>query len=115
CTSAQNVLTGRRTSRKNLRCFTCLLCPGLDLNSFRELNLENTLRPVVREVSMQDFTLLRVRSTNISLFIILGLLLLPVVVHAQGSGKQVTGTGGNHVIQGYVFFPSGRRAEGTII
>ena len=64
---------------------------------------------------MQDFTLLRVRSTNISLFIILGLLLLPVVVHAQGSGKQVTGTGGNHVIQGYVFFPSGRRAEGTII
>ena len=64
---------------------------------------------------MQDFTLLRIRSTNRSLFIILGLLLLPVVVHAQGSGKQVNGTGGSHVIQGYIFFPSGRRAEGTII
>jgi Flp pilus assembly protein TadD len=43
------------------------------------------------------------------------MLLLPVSVHAQGSGKQVTGTGGSHVIQGYVFFPSGRRAEGTIV
>jgi tetratricopeptide (TPR) repeat protein len=64
---------------------------------------------------MQDFTLLRDRSTNRFLFIILGLLLVPVVVHAQGSGKQVTGTGGNHVITGYVFFPSGRRAEGNIV
>jgi tetratricopeptide (TPR) repeat protein len=34
---------------------------------------------------------------------------------AQGSGRSSTGTGGNHVIQGYVFFPSGRKAEGTII
>lgn len=64
---------------------------------------------------MQCFTLLRVRSTDRILVIILGLLLLPVVVNAQGSGKQVTGTGGNHVIQGYIFFPSGRRAEGTIV
>ena len=64
---------------------------------------------------MQGFTLLRVRSTDRFMFIILGLLLLPVVANAQGSGKQVTGTGGNHIIQGYVFFPSGRRAEGTII
>jgi tetratricopeptide (TPR) repeat protein len=64
---------------------------------------------------MQDFTLLRSRSTNRSLVIILGLLLLPVVVYAQGSGKNVTGTGGSHVITGYVFFPSGRRAEGTIL
>jgi tetratricopeptide (TPR) repeat protein len=64
---------------------------------------------------MQCFTLLRVRSTNRFLFIILGLVLLPVVVNAQGSGRQSTGTGGNHIIQGYIFFPSGRRAEGTII
>lgn len=64
---------------------------------------------------MQGFTLLRVRSINRCLFIILGLLLVPVVIHAQGSGKNVTGTGGAHVITGYVFFPSGRRAEGTII
>jgi len=34
---------------------------------------------------------------------------------AQGSGRSSTGTGGNHVILGYVFFPSGRKAEGTII
>jgi Tfp pilus assembly protein PilF len=49
------------------------------------------------------------------LFIILGMLLLPASAHAQGSGRSSTGTGGNHVIQGYVFFPSGRKAEGTMI
>jgi tetratricopeptide (TPR) repeat protein len=43
------------------------------------------------------------------------MLLLPVSVHPQGSGRQSTGTGGNHLIQGYIFFPSGRRAEGTIV
>jgi tetratricopeptide (TPR) repeat protein len=64
---------------------------------------------------MQGFTLLRVCSTNRRLLIMLGLLLLPVVVNAQGSGRQTVGTGGNHLIQGYIFFPSGRRAEGTII
>jgi tetratricopeptide (TPR) repeat protein len=45
----------------------------------------------------------------------LGMLLLTPSAHAQGSGKSSTGTGGTHVIQGYVFFPSGRRAEGTIL
>lgn len=40
--------------------------------------------------------------------------LLPVTVCAQGNGRSSVGTGGNHVIQGYVFFPSGRRAEGVI-
>src|SRR5438552_17570801 len=45
---------------------------------------------------------------------ILLLLFLPVVVLGQGSGRDSTGTGGNHVIQGKIFFPSGRRAEGTI-
>ncbi len=64
---------------------------------------------------MQCFTLPLVRSMNRFFVIILGLLLLPVFVNAQGSGKQVTGTGGNHVIQGYIFFPSGRRAEGNIV
>lgn len=49
------------------------------------------------------------------LFILLGMLLLSPSANAQGSGKSSTGTGGNHVIQGYIFFPSGRRAEGTII
>ena len=46
---------------------------------------------------------------------IICVLLLPVAVLAQGSGRASTGTGGVHVIQGYVFFPSGRRAEGTIM
>lgn len=49
------------------------------------------------------------------LFILLGMLLIPVCAQAQGSGKLTTGTGGVHIIQGYVFFPSGRRAEGSII
>jgi len=43
------------------------------------------------------------------------LLILPVAVLAQGNGRASTGTGGIHVIQGYIFFPSGRRAEGQIV
>lgn len=57
---------------------------------------------------------LRLCSTRF-LFILLGMLLLSPSVNAQGSGKTATGTGGNHVIQGYVYFPSGRSADGTII
>ena len=64
---------------------------------------------------MSGSTSLRFVSARRFLFIVLGLLLLPVTVNAQGSGRSTTGNGGNHVIQGYVFFPSGRRAEGTII
>jgi len=47
--------------------------------------------------------------------LIICVLLLPVAVSGQGSGRASTGTGGIHSIQGYVFFPSGRRAEGTIV
>jgi tetratricopeptide (TPR) repeat protein len=36
------------------------------------------------------------------------------IVNAQGSGRSSVGTGGTHIIHGYVFFPSGRRAEGPI-
>jgi len=43
------------------------------------------------------------------------MLLLSTSVNAQGSGRSSTGTGGIHVIQGYIFFPSGRKADGTII
>src|ERR1044072_5492242 len=49
------------------------------------------------------------------LLIVLGVRLLSPRAYAQGSGRSSTGTGGNHVIQGYVFFPSGRKAEGTMI
>ena len=49
------------------------------------------------------------------LLIMLGVFLFSHAAMAQGSGKSSTGTGGNHLIQGYVFFPSGRKAEGTII
>ena len=48
------------------------------------------------------------------LFAIIGLLLFPVAVLAQG-GRASTGTNGIHTIQGYIFFPSGRRAEGQIV
>jgi len=41
------------------------------------------------------------------------LFLLPVAVCAQG-GKSSIGNGGTHTITGFVFFPSGRRAEGNI-
>ncbi len=64
---------------------------------------------------MRGFTSLRVSSSDRFLFVILGMLLLPICVNAQGSGKSSTGTGGSHIIQGYVFFPSGRRAEGSIV
>lgn len=57
---------------------------------------------------------LRTLSTRL-VFIMLGMLLLTTAAYAQGGGRSSTGTGGNHVIQGYVFFPSGRKAEGTII
>ena len=40
--------------------------------------------------------------------------LLPVAVWAQGNGRSSSGTGGKDLIKGYVFFPSGRRAEGSI-
>jgi Flp pilus assembly protein TadD len=64
---------------------------------------------------MPGVTSLRFISAGRLLFILLGILLLPFGVNAQGSGRSSTGTGGIHIIQGYVFFPSGRRAEGTII
>jgi tetratricopeptide (TPR) repeat protein len=48
---------------------------------------------------------------------VLALLLIvvwPALALAQGSGRSTQGTSGSHVITGYVFFPSGRRAEGNI-
>ena len=62
---------------------------------------------------MPGFLSLRISSRF--LFILLGTLLLSHSVNAQGSGRTSTGTGGIHIIQGYIFFPSGRRAEGTIM
>ena len=38
----------------------------------------------------------------------------PAATLGQGSGRSTIGTNGTHVIAGYVFFPSGRRAEGNI-
>lgn len=53
--------------------------------------------------------------SEVYLLAIICVLLLPLAVSAQGNGRASTGTGGIHSIQGYVFFPSGRRAEGTIV
>ena len=65
---------------------------------------------------MQGFALLPLRSTERLLLVVLGILILtPVAGKAQGSGKSSTGTGGIHVIQGYVFFPSGRKADSNIV
>jgi tetratricopeptide (TPR) repeat protein len=52
------------------------------------------------------------RHLQITLLMI-ALWLAPAVL-GQGSGRDSTGTGGNHIITGKIFFPSGRRAEGTI-
>src|ERR1051326_1209984 len=51
---------------------------------------------------------------NRELLSVLILVCLSATAFAQGSGRDSTGTGGNHIIQGKIFFPSGRRAEGTI-
>ena len=64
---------------------------------------------------MPRLTSRRGRAEVYFLLPIICVLLLPLAVSGQGNGRASTGTGGIHSIQGYVFFPSGRRAEGTII
>jgi tetratricopeptide (TPR) repeat protein len=64
---------------------------------------------------MRGFASLPLRSVDRLLLIVLTLLIVTPVIKAQGSGRSSTGTGGIHIIQGYVFFPSGRKADGTII
>jgi Flp pilus assembly protein TadD len=57
-----------------------------------------------------SFTRLSVRL----LLLILLSLVLPATALSQGSGRDATGNGGSHIISGKIFFPSGRRAEGSI-
>src|SRR5258708_38037314 len=47
-------------------------------------------------------------------FTLFGILLLLVPVAVRGQGVASTGTGGSSTLKGDVFFPSGRRAEGSI-
>ncbi|HSQ18734.1 MAG TPA: tetratricopeptide repeat protein, partial [Blastocatellia bacterium] len=47
-------------------------------------------------------------ATSILIFV------LASAIFAQGSGRDTTGTGGSHIIQGRIFFSSGRRADGAI-
>ena len=54
-------------------------------------------------------------TTTTLLFVLLLITGLAGDLQAQGNGTASTGTGGNHMIQGKIFFPSGRRAEGTIV
>ena len=63
---------------------------------------------------MPRFISHRGRAGVYSLVTVLVVLFLPGAILAQG-GRASTGTGGIHTIQGYIFFPSGRRAEGQII
>lgn len=64
---------------------------------------------------MPRLTSRRSRAEVYFLLTIICVLLLPLAVSGQGNGRAATGTGGIHIIQGYVFFPSGRRAEGTMV
>src|SRR5216684_4449145 len=47
-------------------------------------------------------------------FPLFGILLLLLPVAVRGQGIASTGTGGSSTLKGDVFFPSGRRAEGSI-
>src|SRR2546428_6374868 len=58
--------------------------------------------------------LLQRLNTNREFLVLVIVLCFPVAALTQGSGRDSTGTGGNHIINGKIFFPSGRRAEGTI-
>ena len=51
-------------------------------------------------------------ATLLPALFLIALIALPI--SGQGNGRASTGTGGNHMIQGKIFFPSGRRADGTI-
>jgi len=57
---------------------------------------------------------LRRKTILIILFASLGVIGWRMNVVAQGSGRETTGTGGSNTITGKIFFPSGRRADGTI-
>lgn len=57
------------------------------------------------------------RQSSLAATLLPALLLIAWIafpISGQGNGRASTGTGGNHVIQGKIFFPSGRRADGTI-
>lgn len=49
-----------------------------------------------------------------SLSVIL-LLLMPVLPASAQGGRETTGTGGSHKVQGRIFFPSGRRSDVTAV
>ena len=51
---------------------------------------------------------------HLLLFVFVFVLVCPGAIFGQGSGRSSTGTNGIHIITGYVFYPSGRRAEGNI-
>lgn len=57
------------------------------------------------------------RQSSLAATLLPALLLITLIalpIFGQGNGRASTGTGGNHMIQGKIFFPSGRRADGTI-
>jgi tetratricopeptide (TPR) repeat protein len=55
--------------------------------------------------------------SSLTVALLPALLLIALIatpIFGQGNGRANTGTGGIHMIQGKIFFPSGRRADGTI-
>ena len=57
---------------------------------------------------------LRRRTILLIVFASLSVACCRLTALAQGSGRDLTGTGGSSVITGKIFLPSGRRADGTI-
>src|SRR6476660_9942163 len=85
----------------------------LDLRWLQELNLK-TPEGFAGGCPMPRLMSHRGRVEVYSLLSIVVVLFLPATIFAQ-AGRASTGTGGIHTIQGYIFFPSGRRAEGQQI
>jgi Flp pilus assembly protein TadD len=64
--------------------------------------------------SLPAHGLMRLSLTAALLPALLLIVLIAIPISGQGNGRANTGTGGIHMIQGKIFFPSGRRADGTI-
>jgi Flp pilus assembly protein TadD len=90
----------------------------LDVLSFHVFNCSYDTSKVLKEVfemsSLPAWHPDQWRAYKHKLLLAIVLLLFfPLAGYAQG-GSASTGTGGSHVIQGHIYFPSGRRAEGSI-
>jgi Flp pilus assembly protein TadD len=65
-------------------------------------------------LSLKNPTLFNFPVRASRLIVVILIVVFSSVSFGQGSGRETTGTGGTHIIQGRIFFSSGRSAEGAI-